>query len=102
MKITKRTFNNIISENMNFSFKNSNKVNIDTLILVGEKEKRLMIESARSVNEKLPSSKAYIIKNVAHGIPYEQPELLNKLVYNFITDKGIIETNIVPLKENGF
>lgn len=97
LRISKAGFCNILSENMNFSFKNLNKTKIEILILVGEKEKKVMIDSAQSIHEMIPSSLAYIIKDAAHGIPYEKSELFNQMVYSFIANDKIDETKMEAL-----
>lgn len=94
LKISKATLCNILSENMNFSFKKLDKTWDNTLILVGEKEKKVMIDSAQIIHEMIPLSLGYIVKNAAHGIPYEQAVLFNKIAYSFITNEKIEEIEI--------
>ena len=87
LKISKKTLLNIMAENMNFVMERIDGFNIDALILVGDKEKRIMIESAIATKKAIPNSKALIINNASHGIPYEQAELLNQLITAFVENQ---------------
>lgn len=46
------------------------------LIMVGEKERRLMRDSARATHDALPGSELRTVAGCGHGIPLQRPELL--------------------------
>ncbi|WP_404661374.1 alpha/beta fold hydrolase [Haloimpatiens myeolchijeotgali] len=98
LKISKETFSHILYENSNYSFQNKSRVKVDTLILVGENEKKIMKESANKNKALLENSIGYIVKNASHGIPYEQSDLLNYAVDCFINSKEIVDKNLIVLK----
>lgn len=83
LKISKDSLINILYENMKFSFGKMELTTVDTLLLVGENEKKIMIDSARSTYKKMNNCISYIVKNAGHGIPYEQGDIFNALVSNF-------------------
>lgn len=87
LKMKDVTLKNVLYENANYKFENKSKVKIKTIILVGEKEKKIMKESAIKNKELIKESELYIIKKASHGIPYEQSDELNKLLEKFIEDK---------------
>lgn len=97
LKISKVTLLNILSENMNFEFL-STKNEVEVLILVGENEKKIMKRSAAKTLGLMKTSKAYIIRNASHGIPFEQPELFNTMISSFIEDKEIVNDGLQLLK----
>lgn len=97
LKVSKETLSHILYENSNYSFENKSKVKVDTLILVGENEKKIMKESAIKNKALLENSVGYIVKNAAHGIPYEQSDLLNYVVDSFINGKEIVHDNLIEL-----
>ena len=93
LKVSKETLVNITKENMSFNF---DKIvcGIPTLILTGEREKRIMKKSADKTTKYIKGSKSYIVKGAGHGIPYEKPELFNELLISFISDDHITEKNL--------
>lgn len=97
LKMSKETLSHILNENSNYSFKNNSRVKVDTLILVGENEKKIMKESASKNKALLENSLGYIVKNASHGIPYEQSDLLNYAVECFISGREIFDDNLIAL-----
>ncbi|WP_026476813.1 alpha/beta fold hydrolase [Alkaliphilus transvaalensis] len=91
LKISKNSLVNILYENMKFSFGKMEQTTVDTLLLVGENEKKIMIDSARLTYSNMSNCIGYIVKKAAHGIPYEQADIFNVLVSNFFEG---ITTNI--------
>lgn len=98
LKITKGTLINITKENMSFNF-DKEVDGIPTMILVGEREKNIMKKSAHKTAKFIKKSRYYIIKDAGHGIPYENPQLFNRLLTDFIINnnvsniKGILDKN---------
>lgn len=97
LKLSKETFKNILYENANYSFENKLRVNINTLILIGEKEKKIMKASAIKNKDLLTNSLIYAVKNASHGIPYEQSELLNYTIKQFLNNEKILDDGLLDL-----
>lgn len=97
INMSKETLKNILYENSNYNFQNSSNTLVKALILVGENEKNIMKQSAFKNRKLIQNSNAYIIKNAAHGIPYEQGDLLNYIIENFINDNNIYDSSIIEL-----
>lgn len=93
----KETLSHILYENSNYNFQNKSKAKVDTLILVGQNEKKIMKESATKNKVLLENSIGYIVKNASHGIPYEQSDLLNYVVECFISGREIDDDNLIVL-----
>jgi len=98
LKMSKETLSRILYENSNYIFQNKSKAKVDTLILVGENEKKIMKQSARKNKALLENSIGYIVKNASHGIPYEQSDLINYVVECFINSKEIVDNNLIVLQ----
>ncbi|NCC99462.1 MAG: alpha/beta hydrolase [Bacteroidia bacterium] len=86
LKISFETLINIMKENMSFDF-NTIVRGIPTIILNGEKEIGIMRKSAIKSHKNIKGSKYFVLKNAAHGIPYEKSDLLNSIITNFIENK---------------
>ncbi len=84
LKISKDSLVNILYENMKFSFGKMELTTVDTLLLVGENEKKIMIDSARLTYKNMNNCIGYIVKKAGHGIPFEQADIFNSLVSNFL------------------
>jgi len=97
LKISKLTLHNIMKENMNFEFTNVSGVKVDTLILVGDREKKIMLKSALATKLAIPNSRAYIVENAAHGIPYEHPDLLNNMIEAFVGNNELPNDGVISL-----
>ncbi|WP_273322224.1 alpha/beta fold hydrolase [Vallitalea guaymasensis] len=72
-----KSLKNIFSENM--SFQNTNQLDDRILVVVGEKEKKIMLESAKSL-----SQNPIIIKDAVHDIPYNHYYTINKIIESFL------------------
>lgn len=97
LKVSKKTLLNIIYENLKFSFSKIHIPEIDTLLLAGEKEKKIILDSIRITNKNMNNSTGYIVKKAGHGIPYEQSDLLNKLVSNFLEGTTTISEDLINI-----
>jgi len=96
LKISKKTFVNILYENSHFSL-NKKNIKIPALILVGENEKGIMIKSAKKTKSILKNSDGYIVKEASHDIPYVQSMLLNNLILNFLKGNEFSNTKLQPI-----
>jgi pimeloyl-ACP methyl ester carboxylesterase len=88
LKITKKTLLRIIEEGVSFNF-NDKVTGIPTLILVGEKERRIMIKSAKKTLSMVENSIGYVVKGASHGIPYEKKDVFNELLFDFFEDNEL-------------
>lgn len=83
-----KSLSNIIDENMSFVFESEgNNTYPETLVIVGDREKNIMKKSAIKTTKVIGNDCYYSFARAAHGIPYEMPEELNKLIGLFIIDK---------------
>ncbi|WBW97717.1 alpha/beta fold hydrolase [Oceanirhabdus sp. W0125-5] len=82
--VSKKTLLNVMNENMSFEFKNLSNFKGETIILVGKKEIKSMHRSAKKIADSIENSKLIIFENSGHGIPYEEPERLNRLLNELI------------------
>lgn len=90
-KMSDETLLNIMKANMSYHFSKVESGEIPILLLVGENEKKIMLTSAKDISQKVKGNdhyEGYIIKNAAHGIPYEQPEILNEMIDKFFTGES--------------
>jgi 3-oxoadipate enol-lactonase len=60
------------------------KINVPTLILVGEHDALTPVSAARSMNEKIRQSELYVISDAAHLSNLENPEEFNKHLSGFL------------------
>ncbi|MBI5465034.1 alpha/beta hydrolase [Candidatus Gottesmanbacteria bacterium] len=73
--VMRQTFKKIINENLSPFLQ---KINLPTLILWGEEDKVIPLETAYHLKEKIPQAELKIIKGGNHRFPYEQPEIFVK------------------------
>ena len=60
------------------------KINVPTLIIVGEKDTLTPVSAAQSMNERIARSELHVIPNAAHLSNLENPEEFNQLLMNFL------------------
>lgn len=78
----------ILEENMSYTLPegyHQSRANI--LVVVGEKERRMMRQSAKQLIEIHPNSEGLIVKEIAHGWPLIEPENCNQAIERFIEQK---------------
>ncbi|MFB2586509.1 alpha/beta fold hydrolase [Herbiconiux liukaitaii] len=56
------------------------------LVMVGEKERRLMRDSASTIHTALPTSELEIVRDCGHGIPLQQPEWFAERMIEWMAD----------------
>lgn len=88
-KMKKENLVNVLKSNMNFSFGDHQDIETPVLVLTGQKEKQLMMRSAKKTVQNLTNAKGFIFCNAAHGIPYEQPDVFNQLVNRWIEQDSV-------------
>jgi pimeloyl-ACP methyl ester carboxylesterase len=85
IKMTKQSLINITISNGNYNLKSSIKnTKSKVLIIVGDKERKIMKKSAKRLNEEISGSRIYIAKNMKHGelsmrYPEKYIEIMNNL-----------------------
>lgn len=62
------------------------KLNIPTLILVGEHDAVTPPSAAKSMHDKIPNSKLYVIDNAAHMSNLENPKVFNEHLLGFLDE----------------
>ncbi|NLO97238.1 MAG: alpha/beta hydrolase [Peptococcaceae bacterium] len=85
--ISTEAMEQILVENANFGLpKGLEYCNVPTLVLVGQKERRIMFNSAKDLVTAIPNSKGYLVQGVGHGFSFEDPKLFNEIVRAWFTD----------------
>ncbi|MDO5836756.1 MAG: alpha/beta hydrolase [Methanobacterium sp.] len=80
----------ILHENLFFSLPSGLQgASVPVLVMMGEKDYKVIKESAKYLVEVLPNSKAYVIPKGGHVWNMESPELFNKILRSFITKKPL-------------
>lgn len=64
---------------------NVDKIKCPTMIIVGEHDKVTPIKHSKKLHQLISNSKLSIVKDAGHMILYEQPDVLNKLIRQFIS-----------------
>jgi hypothetical protein len=59
---------------------------------MGEKEVKVVYESALDLNKCLSNSKTYKVANLGHTWPLESPELFSSLVRAWVNDNPLPDT----------
>lgn len=84
------SFIQVMKENMSFSIPpRYSKTNAKILVTVGEKEKKIMRDSAVELVKENANAKGIIIPNVGHGIPLVNPTYFNQMVENWIESESL-------------
>lgn len=99
--ISRDTVARIIQENTNFGLPSGLEQNqVPALILVGQKEVRIMRESAQDLVKVLPANSGYTILGIGHTFNFEAPELFNTIVRAWITDRPLPTEHIHPINRH--
>jgi pimeloyl-ACP methyl ester carboxylesterase len=88
LKMSKQSLINIILSNGTYALKSGiENANAKVMIIIGEKERRIMKKSAQILHDKIPESKLYISKKMGHGeLSLVYPKEYVKLIHAFITE----------------
>jgi pimeloyl-ACP methyl ester carboxylesterase len=88
----------ILQENMLFKLPEGlEKVESPVLIMTGEKDYKIVKESATDIINSLPRSKGYMAPKLGHAWNLEDPKLFNYVLRRFINDEDIFD-DLLPLK----
>lgn len=87
---SKESLTRILTENANFGLpRGLENANVPTLILVGQKEKRIMHKSAQDLLTAIPNAKGYMVKGVGHSFNFEEPGLFKQILRAWIKDESL-------------
>jgi pimeloyl-ACP methyl ester carboxylesterase len=76
------------TENMSFSIpKSFSTINVKTLVIVGEKENRAMIKSAKDLCQSNQNTQVLIIPKIGHGFSLAAPDKFNKLAESWFNHR---------------
>jgi pimeloyl-ACP methyl ester carboxylesterase len=75
---------------------NLHAVTVPTLLLVGEKELKIMKESVRDLLAVMPSAQGYVVTGAIHNWSMQLPDLFTQMVRVWITNQSL-PTQLLPL-----
>jgi len=82
----------MMQENMLFTLpKSLAHSQTKTLVTVGEKERKMMKQSASDIVYEMYHATGVMIPKLAHGLPYAKPDLFNELVGTWLKTGEVIE-----------
>jgi len=56
-----------------------------TLLIWGSADKTIPIENAKRVQAAMPAATLKVVQDAGHGVVFEKPEAVNKLIVDFLT-----------------
>ncbi len=65
------------------------RVTVPTLLLVGEKELKIMRESTRDLLKAIPSAKGYVVASAIHNWSMQLPDLFTQTIRAWINDQSL-------------
>jgi pimeloyl-ACP methyl ester carboxylesterase len=93
LQIKADSLHRILHENLFFKLPSGlEKANVPVLVMMGEKDYKVIKESALDLVNFLPNSSAYIVPKVGHVWNMESPELFNQVLHSWITGKSLPNT----------
>lgn len=102
LQIKADSLHRILQENLFFKLPSGlEKAKVPVLVMMGEKDYKVIKESARDLFNILPNSSAYIVPKVGHVWNMESPELFNHVLRNFINGKSLPTVLEVLCSYNG-
>lgn len=88
----------ILRENGEFKIPEEvKKCLVPTLVLVGEKERSMMLKSAKDLVTQIPKAEGYIVKGVGHGFNFENPQLFNEVLRAWLGVQGFTEKELIKI-----
>jgi pimeloyl-ACP methyl ester carboxylesterase len=75
---------------------NLDRVSVTTLLLVGQKELKLMHDSARDLLKAMPSAQGCVVAGAIHNWSIQLPDLFTQTVRAWITDRAL-PTNLMRI-----
>lgn len=95
-KMKKDTLIRILLENMSFRIPEYfSQVPCKVLVTVGEKEKRMMKNSAIDIVNGNPNCQGVILPNIGHGVSLAMPDFFNQIVENWIKYVQLPEGKVI-------
>lgn len=83
--LTRRTLLAQVGANLRFTLPDAwGALGVPVTILVGGRERRLMLDSARAAHEALPGSTLHVVEGAGHDLPFSRPELVADAVRGFL------------------
>lgn len=96
-QLRKNSLERILKENMLFKMPDGlENIEIPVLVLTGEKDYKILKESARDLTSVLPTSKGYMVPKVGHLWNLEVPILFNEVLRRWIDNKGLND-DLMPI-----
>jgi len=97
--LTADSFAHIMSENARFRIPAGlGGVQVPTLVMVGQKEPRVVHESARDLLAVLPNAQGYVVANLGHPWNLQAPDLFARVVRAWINDKPLPQEALEAIK----
>ena len=89
-QITTTALIHILTANANYRLPaNLDKVTSPVLVVIGQKEYKVMYESARELIQALPNAKGYIAQGRSHNWSLEAPDLYAQMIRAWINDQPL-------------
>ncbi len=87
----------ILTENMFFKLPNNlEKVDAPVLVMAGEKDYKIVKESAKDLLKALKMSQGYMVPKLGHAWNLEDPNLFNWILRRWINNKAV-KDDLIPL-----
>lgn len=85
-QISGDALNRVLHENLFFKIPlGLEKVRVPVLVMMGEKDYKVIKESVHDLVQVLPNSKAYMVPKTGHMWNIESPKIFNSVLRNFLT-----------------
>lgn len=97
--IANENLEEILRENITFKLPpDLENLEVPVLVMVGEKDYKIIKKSAFAIIEKIPESESAMACNVGHLWNLESPELFNKTLYSWLTQRKLPVNGISSIK----
>lgn len=95
LKLTKENFLSMMESNLTYTLPhNFHTLQVRSLLLVGEHEKKIMLDSARTIVSSNALVEGYVVHSAGHDIPLSSPELFNQLILHWIKKEPLPNTQL--------
>lgn len=79
-----------LNANMQYALPDSFKHhNVKTLVLVGKKEKGIMLKSSMDIMNSNSNCEVYVIPHIGHGLPLANPDLFNTIIRAWLNNEKL-------------
>jgi pimeloyl-ACP methyl ester carboxylesterase len=97
--IENKNLEEILRENITFKLPiGLENLEVPLLVMVGEKDYKIIKKSALAIIEKLPESESAMACNVGHLWNLESPKLFNSVLYSWLTERKLPVNGISSIK----